>query len=131
LISDPAMILSVPLYDTVPINANTRCFYSLAASTPLFVTLVGDVYSLPTIRIQTTDVTKTGVYNIDVLFTDEYSGLQRTDTFQLTVSCVRSIVETAVLADVEYFITDTAITLQPTYGLNPAGCPDELTYQVT
>lgn len=131
LISDPAKSLTVPLYMVVPANANIKCKYTLGASTPAFVSLVGDLYALPVISIYTTDVTKTGVYSIDVIYTDEYSGLLRTDTFVLTVSCVRTISTSSSLTDVMYYISDPAITRNPSYVLTPAGCPNELTYQVT
>lgn len=78
----------MPLYSIVATNANTKCKYSLGASTPAFVQLVGDPFGSPSISIFTTDVTKTGVYTITVIFSDEYSGLQRTSSFVLTVSCV-------------------------------------------
>jgi len=42
LISDPAKSLTVPLYMVVPANANIKCKYTLGASTPAFVSLVGD-----------------------------------------------------------------------------------------
>lgn len=128
--SDPAVSLPVPEYEVLPVNANTQCFHSLSASKPSFVTLVGSPYGSPTIQILTTDVADTGVYSIDVTYSDEFSGIQKTDTFVLIISCVRAIAPTAPLADVTYWITDTAITRQPVFQLTPAGCPNELVFEV-
>lgn len=131
LVSDPAVSLSVPEYEVLPVNANTRCFHALGASTPSFVTLIGSPYGSPTIQISTTDVTDTGVYSIDVIYTDEFSGIQKTDTFVLTISCVRAITPTAPLAALTYWITDAAITRQPSFQLTPVGCPIELIFEVS
>jgi len=131
LVSDPAASLPVPEYEVLPINANTQCFHALGASTPSFVTLVGSPYGSPIIQILTTDVAKTGVYSIDVTYTDEFSGIQKTDTFILTISCVRVIAPTATLNDVNYWITDSAIAREPVFELTPAGCPNELVFEVT
>ena len=62
---------------------------------------------------------------------DRESGLQQTQSFKLTVSCVRQIDPTGPLADVTYWITDPAIERLPKFNLTPAGCPNELVYQVT
>lgn len=79
LISDPALVLAVPEYTKLPSNANTQCYHQLGASTPAFVTLVGDPYGSPTIQVLTTDTAHTGVYTIDIIYTDEFSLLTRTD----------------------------------------------------
>jgi hypothetical protein len=130
LVSDPAVSLAVPEYEVLPVNANTQCFHALGASTPSFATLIGSPYGSPTIQISTADVADTDVYSIDVIYTDEFSGIQKTDTFVLTISCVRAITPTAPLAAVTYWITDAAITRQPSFQLTPVGCPNELIFEV-
>jgi hypothetical protein len=65
-----------------------------------------------------------------VIYTDEFSGIQKSDTFVLTISCVRSIAAILPLADVTYWITDVAILRTPTYQLTPSGCPNELVFEV-
>jgi hypothetical protein len=66
------------------------------------------------------------VYNITVFFKDNFSGLVRSDTFELTVSCVRSIALRTPLTTVDYWITDAAQTSTPLYDLTPSDCPYEL-----
>jgi hypothetical protein len=102
----------------------------LGASAPAFVTLVGDPFGSPQIRIETLNIADTGIYSIDVIYTDTYSGLTKTDTFVLTVSCVSSIAPLSTLVDVLYYITDPAINSYPKYVLTPAGCPNELVFSV-
>ena len=65
-----------------------------------------------------------------MVYTDTYSGLTKTDTFVLTVSCVTSITPLAPLAPVVYYITDPAIYSYPKYQLSPVGCPYELVFTV-
>lgn len=48
----------------------------------------------------------------------------------MTVVCVDSITPDPI-ADLEYFITDPATVINPTYSLTPADCPNELVYSVT
>jgi hypothetical protein len=66
-----------------------------------------------------------------VKYTDEYSTLERTTTFVLTVSCVRSIAIASTLTEVEYWIRDTKITRTPIYNISPSNCPYELVLTVT
>jgi hypothetical protein len=47
------------------------------------------------------------------------------------VSCVQTIAPASALADVVYYISETAITRTPAFILTPIGCPNELTYVVT
>ena len=70
LVSNPAISLAVPEYTVLPVNANTQCFHALGPSTPYFVTLVGSPNGSPTIQILTTNVLDTGIYTIDVTYTD-------------------------------------------------------------
>ena len=91
LVGSTAVLFDVPEYQVLPVNANTNCLHALGASTPAFVTLDGDPYGSPQIKVETTDVNDTGVYSIDVTYTDTFSGIQHTDTFELTVSCVSQI----------------------------------------
>jgi len=58
-VSDAAKYLDVPSYDTEASYADVLCSYSLGASTPSFVTLDGDAYNSPKIKIYTTDETDT------------------------------------------------------------------------
>lgn len=129
-VSSPAVLLNVPEYTIQPANANINCFHALGALTPAFVSLVGDPFGSPKIQIMTSTIADTGIYSIDVIYTDEYSGLTKTDTFVLTVSCVSSIAPLAQLTDVIYYITDPAIFSYPKYVLTPAGCPNELIFTV-
>jgi hypothetical protein len=125
------LFLNVPQYTIVAANANVNCYYYLASGTPAFVTLDGDPYNSPKIKVSTTDVAHTGVYSITIFFKDNFSGLVRSDTFELTVSCVRAIALRASLTNINYWITDTVQTRTPLYDLTPSGCPNELTYTVT
>lgn len=92
--------------------------------------MVGDPFGNPKIQISTSNIADTGIYSIDVIYTDNYSGLSKTDTFILTVSCVSSIAPLASLTPVVYYITDPAILTYPKYVLTPAGCPNELVFTV-
>lgn len=88
LVGSTAILFDVPEYEVLPLNANTFCSHALGASTPTFVTLEGDPQGSPQIKVLTSDVNDTGIYNIDVTYTDAFSGIQKTDTFVLTVSCI-------------------------------------------
>lgn len=91
LVGSSAIYLTVPEYFIVPANADINDIHSLAPSTPSFVTLEGDPSASPLIKIVTTNVNDTGIYSINIEYTELYSGLKKTDTFELTVSCVQSI----------------------------------------
>jgi len=54
LISDPAVVLNLPEYTITPSNADKNFVYSLAASTPAFITLVPQGTGFPKIHIYTT-----------------------------------------------------------------------------
>jgi hypothetical protein len=76
------------------------------------------------------NVLDTGIYSIDVTYTDTFSGIQKTDTFVLTVFCVSSIQKLNTVAPVVYFITDPTISVSlPAYSITPSDCPYEI--QVT
>lgn len=128
-VSDPAILLVVPEYTIFPANSNTDCFHQLGAGAPAFVTLVPDADPLadPKIQILTTSAADTGIYSIDLIYTDLFSGLTHTDTFILTVSCVRTITQPNLVAPVTYWITDPTIPISlPAYDISPADCPYEL-----
>jgi hypothetical protein len=127
LVGSATLLLDVPEYFYFPDNANTDDYHSLGVTTPIFVTLVGNPSDSPQIQIGTSDPSSTGIYSIDVTFTDTYSGLSVTNTFVLTVSCVQGISQPTSITPVEYFITDTAIPLSfPFYSITPANCPYEI-----
>jgi hypothetical protein len=69
----------------------------------------------------------TGIYEIDIHFTDKFSGLKMTDTFVLTVSCIGQISVVNNVPPMVYFITDNPMVVPlPTYQIIPANCPNEL-----
>lgn len=78
LVSDPAVVLSVPNYTITPAYADRNFVYSLSASTPAFITLVPQGTGFPKINIYTISTSDTGVYSIDVILTETFSGLTRT-----------------------------------------------------
>lgn len=91
LIGSPAIYLTVPEYFIEPTIADINDIHALGANTPSFVTLDGDPTDNPLIKIVTSDVNNTGIYSINVIYTDIFSGLQAIDTFVVTVSCVQTI----------------------------------------
>lgn len=72
-VNDPADNLVASMYSAVAANADVQTVYSLGGSTPAFVTIAGDPYDTPTIQVVTTSGADTGVYTIDVIYTDEFS----------------------------------------------------------
>jgi hypothetical protein len=75
----------------------------------------------------TADPSHTGIYEIDIYFTDKFSGLKMTDTFVLTVSCIGQISVVNNVPPMVYFITDNPMVVTlPTYEIIPANCPNEL-----
>ena len=81
LVSSAAVYLDVPDYEVLPVNANTLLLHTLGGTTPSFVTLDGDPYGSPKIKIYSTDVNDTGIYQIDLTYTDTYSGVSKSDSF--------------------------------------------------
>jgi len=81
LVNSPADSLAVSVYSKTAANADVKTVYSLGAGTPAFVTLQGDPYLTPTIRIVTTSGAHTGIYTIEVKYTDEFSTLTVSDFF--------------------------------------------------
>jgi hypothetical protein len=74
-VSSPAVLINVPEYTMNPPNANIDNWNALGSNTPSFITLIGDPSTSPQIQILTTSPADTGVYTIDVIYTDKYSGL--------------------------------------------------------
>lgn len=127
LVGSPMVTINVAEYTIFPSNANVDCYHSLGASTPAFINLVIDPAG-DTITIQTSAATDTGIYTIDVTYTDLFSGLFTTDTFVVTVSCVQSISQTTLVPTTTYWITDPTLPIVlPAYTISPADCPYELT----
>ena len=63
---------------------------------------------------------------------ENYSQVSGQQTFNLLVTCVRSIAPSSSMASIDYFIGDAQIaTLIPAYNLSPSDCPIELVYSVT
>lgn len=61
-----------------------------------------------------------------VRLTEEFSGLVRTTSFKLTISCVLSIQEPTA-SPLTYFISDPALTVNiPLFTLSPPTCPYNL-----
>ena len=125
-VGSPAVLLTAPEYTIEPANAQIDSYHELGPNTPSFVTLLGS--SGPAqIQIVTTDPSHTGIYEIDIQYTDRFSGLKKTDTFVLTVSCVQQISVINNIPPLIYFITDDPIDVPvPTYQIIPADCPFEL-----
>ena len=125
LIGSSASNLLAYQYEFLPYDAQLDVVYSLI-NPPGFVQLVNMTGNW--IVILTNDPQDTGVYTIQVKTTDRESGLTKTQSFELTISCVRQIDPTEPLSDVTYWITDPEILRLPRYNLTPAGCPNELVY---
>lgn len=87
-VGSPAVVLTAPEYTLEPANANLDSLHELGPLTPAFVTLLGATTDQAKIQIATSDPSHTGIYEIDIHFTDRFSGLKMTDTFVLTVSCI-------------------------------------------
>jgi hypothetical protein len=118
--------VDLPTYSWFPTQSHTAFTYALT-SAPSFVTIGGN---LQKIRIQTNDGSKTGVYTITTRTTETNSGLTNDQSFSLLVKCVQTI-NPNNLNDVEYFITDNAITRTLGYAFTPSDCPNELVISVT
>lgn len=57
--------------------------------------------------------------------------MTKTFSFQLLVTCVRSIITASTIGSQLYYIGDPQISVAvPTYTLTPGGCPVDLIYSV-
>ena len=90
-IGSPKVLLDVPKYEVIPVNADRQLVYSLAPSTPTFVTLIPNTNGLPTIQIVASSNNDLGEYTITVIVTEVFSGIKVTESFKLNVSCVEEI----------------------------------------
>lgn len=70
LVSDPQVQLDVAQYTILPVDADLSLIYTLGASTPAFVTLLNPSAGVYKVAIQTGDTANTGIYSIDVIFTE-------------------------------------------------------------
>ena len=62
---------------------------------------------------------------------EEYSQITKAFSFNLTVTCVRSITTASTINDVIYYVGDPKIDIGiPSYSITPTGCPPELIYYV-
>ena len=83
------------------------------------------------IKIETSNPLRTGVHTIDLLVTEDFSGLTHITSFEVLVTCVRTISQATNTNDVIYFITDPqASSVLPKFNLVPALCPNELVYNI-
>lgn len=93
-------------------------------SGPAFVTIDSSTQP-PRVKIQTAAYSDTGTYTIEVVVTETNSGVVDVQTFQLLVTCLTALAPVPK-ADVEYYISDPAITETFAFALTPSGCPNEL-----
>jgi hypothetical protein len=90
-----------------------------------------DPVSGPTLKIETNNPLDTGLHKVDLLMTEDFSGLTNITTFNLLITCVRQINPIGSLKPITYFITDSQIAeLVPKFTLVPALCPNELEYTI-
>ena len=84
--------LAVPTYTIVPLDADVSLSYSVA-STPAaaFITTFDSGAGVWKVQIDTADTSHTGIYTVDLTFTDAFSTLTRQTQFIVTVSCVQTI----------------------------------------
>ena len=76
-------------------------------------------------------MTLTGVHVVTVGVFEEYSQITKTFSFNLTVTCVRSITTASTINDVIYYVGDPKIdTGIPSYSITPSGCSPEVIYSV-
>ena len=62
---------------------------------------------------------------------EEYSQITKTFSFNLTVTCVRSITTASNINDVIYYVGDPKIDIGiPSYSITPTGCLPSLIYSV-
>lgn len=119
------MKLPLPTW-TTPVGASIKTSYKLGELTPEFITIVGDA-----ILVEAKTPADSGVFDIDVFFTDSISGVEKMDSFKLTVNCVKSIATKGTVANLDYFITEGSSTRQAAYSLSPSACPDQLVHSAT
>lgn len=81
------------------------------------------------IEVYTTTGSDTGVHAVTIRATETNSGLTDDQSFTLTVKCVQSLAPQPI-ANVVYYLSETAITKTATYSLTPSDCVNELTYKV-
>ena len=107
-------------------NADRQLVYSLDPSPPAFITFLPWFGKFEIASSNNADL---GVYTITVKLEEEFSGLIVTESFILTMACVKSIFQYNVLAPVVYYIRDPDILVPiPAYSLVPNTCPNELVY---
>ena len=88
LVGSTALLLDVPQYTIVPANADISLDYTLGATTPPFITVVQPTSGVFQVTVYTTNTADTGVYPLILTFHEYFSGLTRSTTFTVTVSCV-------------------------------------------
>ena len=133
LVGSPQVLLNVPQYTIEPSNANRLISYSVSSSPPAdFIAIVEPTPRVFKVQILTFDAAVTGIYTVDVTYTENYSGLTSSDTFILTVSCVKSLAIGSSMSPVLYYISDPAIdSAIPLFKQTPSACPYELQYSMT
>lgn len=118
--------MNVPIHTYAPSTADISFKWSLGSGTPSFITLTNPTPGTYKVRVQTDNPLHTGVYPIKLTLTEELSLISQTNSFTVTVSCVRKITPSTISA-VEYWITDSKIPVTiPKFSLEPSTCPYEL-----
>jgi large repetitive protein len=84
------------------------------------------------LHVLTTSNADLGVFLITVVVTEYWSNVSITQSFTLTIACVRQIDQFDFILPVLYYTADPTINVPiPVYSLNPNSCPYELLYSAT
>ena len=123
LVNDPAITLAAPSYTYFPSYPAIEWEYTQTTTYPFIQVLNGSV------KIETTNPLDTGYYKVDILAKEVLSGLSHTTSFNVRITCVRSITPSATISDELYYIRQAKRNIMiPLLNLNPALCPNELVY---
>ena len=78
----------MPKYTIEPLDADVSLNYTIDSATPAFIKVVQPTPGVFKVLIATTNTADTGVYPVTLTFHEYFTGMTRTTTFTVTVSCV-------------------------------------------
>jgi hypothetical protein len=107
LVGDTKLVLTAPTYAITPSNADFYFGFTVNI-TNSFISITKLNTNSFEIVVETSAPADTGVYPILLTLHDYFTGMTRTTTFTLTVSCVRTIVPGGSVSPASYWIYDEA-----------------------
>ena len=105
MIADPAQLLVAPSYLKFPSYVEVKYFYELVPAVN-FASVIVDPVLGPCVKISSTNPLDFGLHTLNLKVTEQFSGLTHTTSFNVFITCVRSIVPATQLGNQTYYIYD-------------------------